>query len=82
MLTATNDKARVHPASPSRTVTVHDGTMAQVRLNRYVSQVSYARLASTHKKAKRSLLSQAGAVPVTKITALSTVYCFAVIAPS
>ena len=30
MLTATNDKARVHPASPNRNVTVRDGTMAHV----------------------------------------------------
>jgi hypothetical protein len=43
MLTATNDKARVHPASPNRNVTVRDGTMAHVTLHRYVSQVAYAR---------------------------------------
>jgi len=48
MLTATNDKARVHPASPNRNVTVRDGTMAHVTLHRYVSQVAYARHAPSH----------------------------------
>ena len=53
MLTATNDKARVHPASPNRNVTVRDGTMAHVTLHRCVSQVAYARHAPSHEWAWR-----------------------------